>query len=97
MRTRLPGIAISIFLAVAGALPAIGGKPASQAELAQIVAEAATREPGESTEAFRRLEELVRQSVSNTAARKAVEAALVRLLAPPATFDARRFVQNAVA
>ena len=91
MRTRLPGIAISIFLAVAGALPAIGGKPASQAELAQIVAEAATREPGESTEAFRRLEELVRQSVSNTAARKAVEAALVRLLAPPATFDARRF------
>jgi HEAT repeat protein len=91
MKTRLFGVALSIFLGLASALPALGGKPINHAELARLVAEAATYVPGQSREPFRRLEELVRQSISDKAARNALETGLGQLLAPSSTFEARRF------
>ncbi len=53
------------------------------------MAEAATYQPGQSREPFRRIEELVGQPSSSV--RKHLEAGLVRLLAPTSTFEARRF------
>ena len=55
------------------------------------MSKAAAYQPGQSREPFRRLEELVGASASDSVTREALEAALVRLLAPPSTFEARRF------
>jgi HEAT repeat protein len=89
MRTRLLRCLLFIGLAAALVIPARGAQPPAQADLDKLVAQAATYEPGQSLESFRRLEELVRQPGSS--ARKRLEAGLVQLLAPTATFEARRF------
>jgi HEAT repeat protein len=60
-------------------------------ELDQVVAAAASYESGQSLEPLRHLEEAVRQSSSNPAARKEIEAGLIRLLGTNATFEAREF------
>ena len=78
-------IACGLFLAS----PAHSAQKPTKADIAQIFAEAATYEPGQSREPFRRIEELVGQP--SRGARKQLEAGLVRLLAPSATFEARRF------
>lgn len=78
-------IACGLFLAS----PAHSAQKPTKADTAQIFAEAATYEPGQSREPFRRIEELVGQP--SRGARKQLEAGLVRLLAPSATFEARRF------
>ncbi len=67
----------------------IPAKPPTEADIAKLVAEAATYEPGQSREPFRRIEELVRQPSASV--RKELEAGLVQLLAPASTFEARRF------
>jgi len=82
-------IFLSICLLLAS--PAHSGQAPQRAEIARLVAEAATYQPGQSREALRRLEELVGQSAADAATRKALEAGLVQLLAPSATFEARRF------
>ena len=69
--------------------PARSAQTPTQADIEKIVAAAATYEPGQSREPFRRLEELVREP--STSVRKNLEAGLVRLLAPTSTFEARRF------
>ena len=91
MKTRLFGFLL--FLTVCAACGSIipWVKSPAPPDLAKLVAEAATYQPGQSREPFRRLEELVGQSASDAATRKALEAGLVQLLAPSATFEARRF------
>jgi len=63
----------------------------SAADLSQIVNEAAQYESGASAEPLRQIEALVRQSAGNPAQRAELEAALVKLLAPASTYEARRF------
>jgi HEAT repeat protein len=80
-------LTIAVCPAFASAPPS--GPPTSKAEIAKLVAGAASYQPGQSCEAFRRIEELVAQP--SPKARPQLEAGLVQLLAPSATFEARRF------
>src|SRR5271169_2525909 len=89
MRTQLLRSLVLISLATALVIPAYSARTPTEADLAKIIAAAATYEPGQSREPFRRLEELVREP--STSVRKNLEAGLVRLLAPSCTFEARRF------
>lgn len=61
------------------------------ASLDPAVAEAALYVSGGKVEPLRQIERAVRESVQNPAQRPEVEAALIKLLAPTATFEARRF------
>ena len=61
------------------------------ADLAQLTAAAAKWESGQSQEPLRQLERLARESAGKRGQRVELEAALVKLLAPTSTFEARRF------
>jgi HEAT repeat protein len=63
--------------------------PLRKADIAKLVAEAASYQPGQSREPLRRIEELVAQP--SPGGRQQLEAGLVQLLAPASTFEARRF------
>ena len=89
MTPRFHALLLSIAVCSPFAPTVSSAAPPTKAEIAKIVAEAATYAPGQSREALRRLEELVREPTS--AVRKQLEAGLVQLLAPTATFEARRF------
>ena len=86
-----------VCLCCAGGEPLFSGDPrgtnfgAPRAEADPQVAAAEGYESGQSLEPFRRLEEAVRQSIADPSTRKQVEESLMRLLRPPATFEARRF------
>ena len=64
---------------------------ATAADLSQITADVAKWESGQNAEPLRQIEQLVRESAGNRAQRAELEAALVKLLAPTSTFEARRF------
>ena len=68
-----------------------GAEQSPPTNLSEIAAAAASYRSGDSLEPFRRLEEGVRLSISKPGLRKEIEAALIRLLEPNATFEARRF------
>ena len=89
MRTQLVRCVVFIGLTTALVMPARAAQTPTKADIAKIVAGAATYAPGQSREPFRRLEELVRDP--SPGVRKHLEAGLVRLLAPTSTFEARRF------
>ena len=89
MRTRLLGMLLLSGCTVALVMPALAGTPAAKTYVAKLIAEAATYQPGQSREPFRRLEDLVHQT--SPGVRKELEAGLVRLLASTSTFEARRF------
>ena len=91
MKPRLFGFLLAITVCLALAPKAFCRPSATPAEIAKIVRDAATYEPGQSREPFRRLEGWVGQSVSDADTRKVLEAGLVELLAPSSTFEARRF------
>lgn len=87
--TILPLLAVAAFLVE---MPtAYGGPSPAQSEVPKLIAEAATFKPGESRAAFRRIEELVRESISDSALRETLEGGLIKLLEPSSTFEARRF------
>jgi HEAT repeat protein len=65
--------------------------PLSAADLSQLIAEAAKYESGRSIEPLQKIEQLLRDSASKPGQRAELEAALVKLLVPSATFEARRF------
>jgi HEAT repeat protein len=75
----------SILVAAFLSLPAMG------AELNQAVTAAMRYESGQSVEPLRQIEQAVRNAVADPTQRPALEAALIKLLAPEATFEARRF------
>src|ERR1017187_9651574 len=89
MKQRLLGLLLTLCIGLALASSAASGAPPAQRDITKLVAEAATYQPGQSREPFRRIEELVRQS--SPALRKQLEAGLVQLLASTSTFEARRF------
>ena len=91
MKPRLFGFLLAIAVCLTLAPEAFCRPLATPAEIAKVVRDAATYEPGQSREPFRRLEGWVGQSVSDADTRKVLEAGLVELLAPSSTFEARRF------
>ena len=64
-------------------------KAPTKADIARVVAEAATYQPGQSREPFRRLEEWLR--LPSSSVRKQLEAGLVQLLSPGSTYEAQEF------
>jgi len=89
MKPRLSALFLSASLCLTLASPASAAPSPTKADITKLVAEAATYEPGQSREAFRRIEELVRESSSGV--RKRLEDGLVQLLGPGSTFEARQF------
>lgn len=61
------------------------------ADLSQLTAEAAKWESGQSRESLHQIEQLVCESADQRTLRAQLEAALVKLLDPASTFEARRF------
>lgn len=78
-------LAILTTLSIALALPL------QAADLSQLVADVAKYESGQSAEPLRKMEQLLREAAGKPKMRAEMEAALVKLLAPTATFEARRF------
>ena len=64
---------------------------ANAADLSPLVAEVTKWESGQNAEPLRQIEQLARESAGQGAQRAELEAALVKLLAPASTFEARRF------
>ena len=89
MKTQLLALLTSLSISAAIASAASSAPAPTKADIAKLVAEAATYEPGQSREPFRRLEELARQSSSGV--RKELEAGLVQLLSPGTTYEAQEF------
>jgi len=71
-------------------LTALAG-PLHAADLSQLIADTAKYESGQSVEPLRKFEELLRDSARKPSLRAELEAAMIRLLAPTSTFEARRF------
>lgn len=65
--------------------------PAPAADLSQLIANTAKWESGQSQEPLRKFEQLARESAGKKKERAQLEAALVKLLGPDCTFEARRF------
>jgi HEAT repeat protein len=65
--------------------------PVAAADLSQTAAAALRYESGKDVGPLRRLEQAVRDAAADPRHRPAVENALIQLLAPEATFEARRF------
>lgn len=82
-------LSLTLFLALCDA--AIAAEPEATADRAQASSAAASHESGQSAKPLRRLEEMARQSLGNPALRRDVEAELLKLLAPAATFEAKKF------
>ena len=80
----------NLFL-VSCSVAAFGAPAPAPGDLPRLLNEAAACRAGQSLEPFRGLEALVRQSVSQPAVRKPLEAGLVKLLGPASSFEARRF------
>lgn len=89
MRTRLPGFLLIISLTATAVTPGLAGTTPGKADIARLVDQAASYQPGQSREAFRKLEELLRQP--SAAARKDLEVGLVRLLGAGSSYEAREF------
>jgi len=75
----------------AAVLTAAVSAPIAAADLPALIAAAARWESGQNPEPLRRLEQLVQAAAGQEALRAELETALVGLLAPSATFEARRF------
>ncbi len=80
-----------IILSVCSLTFAIRAEAAPNADLPKLIAEAATYQSGQSAEPLQKIEQLLRDSAGKPALKAELETALVKLLAPSATFEARRF------
>jgi len=81
-------MAPALFMAaLAFCAPLLGASPMDDA-----LAKAGQYQSGDSMEALRQIEMLVRQSAADPAGRAALEASLAEFIAGPASFEARRFV-----
>jgi HEAT repeat protein len=70
---------------------AIAAATATAPDVAHLVSQAATYQSGQSTEPLRQLERLSADATTDPTLRAQLEAGLIRLLAPTATFEARKF------
>ena len=90
-RTHIPMKKSSIKLQIL-ILPALAAcLNLAAADLNSVADEAARYESGLAVEPLRQIEQAVRECRNNPARRAEVEAALIKMLAPTATFEARRF------
>ncbi|MCX6909437.1 MAG: hypothetical protein NTY01_15540 [Verrucomicrobia bacterium] len=83
MKLQTPAILAALSIALA--------LPLQAADMSQLITDAAKYESGQSVEPLRKFEQLLRDSAAKPALRVELEAAMIKLLAPPATFEARRF------
>jgi len=83
----------TVFLIVAASL-LLSQRARADAEVDALVARAAKYESGESAEPLRQLERLLCESVGAPGRHAELENALIRLLAPDAAFEAKRFVED---
>lgn len=65
--------------------------PATAADLTQLITVVAKYESGQNAEPLRQLEQLIRESAGKRPQRAEIESAMMNLLAPASTFEARRF------
>lgn len=65
--------------------------PLHATELSQLISELTRYESGQSAEPIQKIEQLVRDSARNPGLRLQLESAMMKLLAPTITFEARRF------
>jgi HEAT repeat protein len=88
--TMKPQTIAKVFL---GLVLFVSSLPASAnaADLSQLIADTAKWESSQSQEPLRKLEQLARDSAGKKHQRAELEAALVKLLVPDSTFEARRF------
>ena len=70
---------------------AVLSTPLYAADLDVLIGKAARYESGQSAEPLRQIEQRLRESAGDPVQRPQLETALVRLLSPTATFEARRF------
>ncbi|MBI5684798.1 MAG: HEAT repeat domain-containing protein [Verrucomicrobia bacterium] len=78
----------SVIMAALGIALAL---PLHAADMSQLITDAAKYESGQSVEPLRKFEQLLRDSAGKPALRTEMEVAMIKLLAPPATFEAKRF------
>jgi hypothetical protein len=86
-----PSISFFLLLCAAPAPRAFCASADRPADIAAVVAQAAAYRVGDNMEPLGRLETLLRRSQTDRALRRQLETELVRLLAPGATLEARRF------
>ena len=89
MKPRLFALLLSVSLSLTLASLASAAPSPTKADISKLVADAATYEPGQNCEAFRRIEVLLRDPSSSV--HKRVEDGLVQLLTTGSTFEARQF------
>jgi HEAT repeat protein len=82
---------LSNLIALTGLFAATGAIAAPASDLSKLVAEVAKYQSGQSREPLDQVERLIRDSATNRAFRIQIEGALTNLLAPTATYEARRF------
>lgn len=86
MKRNLP-----LYLSLLVAWTAAAAQALAGADLPRLTAEAAQIRAGQSLQPFRAFEDVVRQSLREPGLRKEVITALIKLLEPASTFEARRF------
>ncbi len=78
-------------LAILAALAVALALPLQAADMSQLIADTAKYESGQSVEPLRKFEQLLRDCAEKPELRAELEGAMIKLLAPDATFEARRF------
>lgn len=91
MQLRILAILIACSIAPAAAIPALAEPGTTDAGLQKLVADAAKYESGQNAEPIQKIEQLLRDALGKPALQAELEAAMVKLLAPTSTFEARRF------
>jgi HEAT repeat protein len=88
VQPRILAVLIACSVASAAAFPL---RAETAADLPKLIADAAKYESGQNAEPIQKIEQILRDSAGKPALRAELEAAAVKLLAPTATFEARRF------
>jgi HEAT repeat protein len=87
---------LACFVTFMIALP-LRAQTGADVDLPKLIADAAKYQSGQNAQAIRAIEQLVRDAAGRPTLRAELEASLVRLLAPSATFEARRFACQSLA
>jgi len=91
MNNSVSFLAFGLTLLLTFHSPVVAAASSDSGSLESTLSSAATYKPGQTLEPFRRLEEMVRESIADAGMRGEIEKGLIRLLRPEATFEARRF------
>ena len=89
MKSRLLPFFLTLLVCPLLVSAAAPDKAPTRADIARVVAEAGTYQPGQSREPFRQMEEWLR--LPSSSVRNQLEAGLVQLLSPGSTYEAQEF------